>query len=72
MSEEPRRPRHAAPDDEKQPGGSWQPPPPVRWETPEPSISGRLDDGEPSRGEETVFHAPVRRPPTPPRGAPIP
>ncbi|MEV6918225.1 serine/threonine protein kinase, partial [Amycolatopsis sp. NPDC051106] len=72
MSEEPRRPRHAAPDDEQRPAAppSWQPPPPVRWETPEPSISGRLDDGEPPRGEETVIHAPVRRPPTPPRGQP--
>jgi serine/threonine-protein kinase PknG len=73
VSEEPRRPRHAAPDDEQQVATpSWQPPPPVRWETPEPSISGRLDDGEPSGGEETVFHAPVRRPPTPPRGQPAP
>ncbi|MFJ7210703.1 tetratricopeptide repeat protein [Amycolatopsis sp. NPDC098790] len=71
MSEEPRRPRHAAPDDEPKPATpSWQPPPPVRWETPEPSISGRLDDGVPSRGEETVIHAPVRRPPTPPGGQP--
>ncbi|RSM39153.1 serine/threonine protein kinase [Amycolatopsis balhimycina DSM 5908] len=72
MSEEPRRPRHAAPDDGQQPvpTPTWQPPPPVRWETPEPSISGRLDDGEPSGGEQTVFHAPVRRPPTPPRGQP--
>jgi serine/threonine-protein kinase PknG len=77
VSEEPRRPRHAAPDDEPQVAApSWQPPPPVRWETPEPSISGRLDDGEPSGGsggsggEETVIHAPVRRPPTPPRGRP--
>ncbi|MEU5257381.1 tetratricopeptide repeat protein [Amycolatopsis sp. NPDC021455] len=68
MSEEPRRPRHAAPDDEPQPAKpSWQPPPPVRWETPEPSISGRLDEGG---GEQTVFHAPVRRPPTPPQGQP--
>ncbi|AEK38847.1 protein kinase [Amycolatopsis mediterranei S699] len=73
MSEEPRRPRHAAPDDQQQVAPpSWQPPPPVRWDTPEPSISGRLDDGEPSGGEETVFHAPVRRPPTPPRGQPFP
>ncbi|MEA5361751.1 tetratricopeptide repeat protein [Amycolatopsis sp., V23-08] len=69
MSEEPRRPRHAAPDDEQQVAPpSWQPPPPVRWETPEPSISGRLDDTEPPAAEKTVFHAPVRRPPTPPRG----
>jgi serine/threonine-protein kinase PknG len=71
VSEEPRRPRHAAPDDEQQVAApSWQPPPPVRWETPEPSISGRLDDTEPPAAERTVFHAPVRRPPTPPRGQP--
>ena len=75
MSEEPRRPRHAAPDDEPQATPGWTPPPPVRWDTPEPSISGRLDGFEepPSEGgDRTVFHAPVQRPPTPPRGQPRP
>ncbi len=59
---------------------SWTPPAPVRWETPEPSISGRLDlteqpPGEkPADPERTVYHAPVQRPQTPPRGQqkPIP
>ncbi|HKN53731.1 MAG TPA: tetratricopeptide repeat protein, partial [Amycolatopsis sp.] len=69
MSEEPRRPRHAARDEEQQPPTSWTPPPPVRWDTPEKSISGRLDS--PS-GEETVIHEPVQRPPTPPGGQPRP
>ena len=75
MSEEPRRPRHAAPDDEPQAKPGWTPPPPVRWDTPEPSISGKLDGfEEPASdgGERTVFHAPVQRPPTPPRGQPRP
>ncbi|EME60226.1 tetratricopeptide repeat protein [Amycolatopsis decaplanina] len=90
MSEEPRRPRHAAPDDatpdREAESASWTPPAPVRWETPEPSISGRLDLGEPPQpkqepkqapkqeprpekdAERTVYHAPVQRPQTPPRG----
>ncbi|RSN20781.1 serine/threonine protein kinase [Streptomyces sp. WAC 05977] len=88
MSEEPRRPRHAAPDDatpdREAESASWTPPAPVRWETPEPSISGRLDLSEPSRpkqepqpekdAERTAIHAPVQRPGTPPRGQqrPIP
>ncbi|RSM75306.1 serine/threonine protein kinase [Amycolatopsis sp. WAC 01375] len=88
MSEEPRRPRHAAPDDatpdREAESASWTPPAPVRWETPEPSISGRLDLNEPPRpkqqpepekdAERTIYHAPVQRPQTPPRGQqrPIP
>ncbi|MBE1581261.1 tetratricopeptide repeat protein [Amycolatopsis roodepoortensis] len=88
MSEEPRRPRHAAPDDatpdREAESASWTPPAPVRWETPEPSISGRLDLSEPSRpkqepqpekdAERTAINAPVQRPRTPPRGQqrPIP
>ncbi|KFU80592.1 serine/threonine-protein kinase PknG [Amycolatopsis lurida] len=88
MSEEPRRPRHAAPDDatpdREAESASWTPPAPVRWDTPEPSISGRLDLSDPSRpkqeprpesdAERTAIHAPVQRPQTPPRGRqrPIP
>jgi serine/threonine-protein kinase PknG len=84
VSEEPRRPRHAAPDDstpdKEAESASWTPPAPVRWETPEPSISGRLDVPKPPPGdpgkpenvaaagkdpERTVYHAPVQRPQTP-------
>ncbi|MER6759006.1 hypothetical protein ABT266_02525, partial [Amycolatopsis sp. NPDC000746] len=75
MSEEARRPRHAAPEGDgdqakaaDQPSGrgeaadaSWTPPPPVRWDTPEPSVSGRLNP-QPDPDAETLINAPVQRP----------
>jgi serine/threonine-protein kinase PknG len=71
VSEEPRRPRHAAPDDEPQVAApSWQPPPSVRWETPEPSISGRLDDGEAFRLDQDERLARRMKPGRPLRTAP--
>ncbi len=75
MSEEARRPRHAAPEGDgdeakaaDQPSGrgeaadaSWTPPPPVRWDTPEPSVSGRLNP-QADPDAETLINAPVQRP----------
>ncbi|MDT7724625.1 MAG: serine/threonine-protein kinase PknG [Actinomycetota bacterium] len=43
MSEESRRPRHAAPDESGGTGKAGWTPPPFRWDEPEPSVSGQIE-----------------------------